>query len=175
MSNRKVIGMAAAAMLTLFSACGKGDFNGTYTGSISSSSVGTTGTANPYAYYGGGGTVSMLTMDLAQNGDSVSGTFNANGITGQITASARNANSLSDVQMVFGSYNGSGGVNGYNVPMGTGVASNCMNNILGGSLNSEDHDRHLTGSLQSLGSQGYNYYSMGMCTGLTVNLTRQGK
>lgn len=156
MLNKKLMMVALAAVA--LSACGKNDFNGTYTGyETQSGSTGGMGMGYP----------TPVTLNLKQNDEYVTGTYTSQAqfqggqsMTGQFSASAKSSDKLDNVQLIMtasgGQWNG-------------GMPGNGMGSFFSGSLSSQDDGRRLTGTLNQMGGmQG------GMTYGKTLMLNRNG-
>lgn len=165
MLNKKLVMVALAAVA--LSACGKNDFNGTYTGYETASGT--------QSGYGMGAT--PVTLNLKQNDEFVTGTYTAQSsmytggqsqsVTGQFSASAQNSDKLDNVQLIV-SQSGYGGYNGY--PTGSGSGYYGSGQIYSGSLSASDDGRRLQGTLNMMGGS----YG-GMTTGKTLMLNRNGE
>lgn len=188
MLNKKLL-MVVMGSLAL-SACGKNNYNGTYTG-YETSAASAAQTTNTGMQQGGyypqqnmGGGTGIVTLTLKQDGDIVSGTYatqvsnsgyntgygnagSSNG-SGTFSASSQKSNSLDNVQLAitYGSVTGSAG--SYS-PYGNTGGTTC---ILSGNLQSSNDGKSLSGTLNMIGGgQQYSPYGSA-CSSKTLMLNR---
>jgi len=165
MLNKKLWMVAFAALA--FTGCGKNDFNGTYTGYETQSAGSVGGTVGNY-----GGYATPVTLQLKQEDDFVTGSYSAQSsysggqsMTGQFTASAKDADKLTNVQLVLSYSSGAGGYP--NQGYGSYPNYNTGGSFYSGELSSQNDGRSLSGTLNMMGG----YSGQG---GKTLMLNRSG-
>ncbi|MBC7385171.1 MAG: hypothetical protein H7301_03285 [Cryobacterium sp.] len=164
LKTNALLGLTVLAAMSL-SACGRSDYNGTYTGYQTSVAPAAGSTQSNYPSYQSQ-SAGVVQASLTSNGDSVTGTYNLTSSGGNTGSYYQSASSGGSYQLQASSVNSNSLTNVMLIPTSQSYGG-CT---LTGSLTSSNGGKSLSGTLNPLGQTQNTGYST--CQAVQINLTR---